>query len=639
MAELDAKYWLGEIEAAKAYFSDWHKTAERIIERYRDEKRPRNARSRYNVLWSNTKTLKAAVYSRAAMPEASRRHKDKDPVGRLAAEILERALVWDAEYYGDANRAIDACVTDEILVGRGTAWARYAAEFAPQTEAQEGDGESGEEPDKDEPPSETLVGETAPVDYVYWKDFLHSPSRCWNENRWVARRTFLTRQRLRERFGKNGDKAPLIHTPSGYDEGTVKGYGDKLKQAIVWEIWHKDSKKAYWLAEGAGKDGNGEPVLMDEKPDPLQLDGFWPCPAPLSMSMEAGKMCPVPDYVHYEDQAKELDRLTAKIDKITDAIRANALGNAAEGANLNRLFTAENQVIPIETWAAFAERGGMKGNLEFMPIDMLAAVRVQLEDARDRVKQTIYEITGLSDILRGSSDASETATAQAIKGKFASLRLTERQNAVAVFASQLFRLKAEIMCSRFQPETLAQMAGVEQLVDVNNPESVAMLQQAMQLLQSEPARQFRVEVNSDSFIQLDEQQEKADRTEFLNAMGGFFQQTLPLLQVNPGFGPMVAEMISFAARGFKAGRALEPAIDQAMQSLQGPNPQQQIEQMQAQHEQAMGEMQKEREYMQKDADLLKRDVDLTKRETKVQAQETLQTFMQGMPMQPFGAQA
>lgn len=675
MSELDGQFWLDEIAAAKSYFEDWQKTGDRVVERYRDEKRGRASRSRFNILWSNIKTWKPAVYSRRPNPEVTRRHKDKDAVGNLAAQILERAMIFESEQYADVHQATDKAVDDELLIGRGTAWGRMEGQFEEvQTESVEGDPEK--EPDEVEPETEeVLAGEYAPIDYVYWKDFLHSPGRVWSEVRWVARRTFLTRAKLVKRFGEKGETAPLTHTPEGYDKKSIARNGETLKQAVVWEIWHKESKKVFWVAEAESTtETDKSPVLLDERDDFLNLDNFFPCPKPLSMSMDGGSLIPVPDYVHYEDQAKELDNLTYRIDKIQSAIRANAVYNGAE-KSLLKLQTEENAMIPVLEWAGFAERGGIKGNVEWIPVDMLVSVLATLQQAREATKQTIYEITGLSDVIRGSSQASETATAQRIKGQFASLRLTERQSAVAEFASEAFRIKAEIMATKYRPETLIEMSSAHELIGLGEPPQapqmpnlqmvqdpqqaqqmqqqsqqamqqyqkamqeyqgkLQMLQQAIELLQSEPGRQFRIEVNADSFVQLDEQEEKDKRTEFLGAMGTFLNQAMPLLQAQPAMGPMIAEMIGFAAKSFKVGRQLEPAIEQAMQQIQGPSPQQMQQQLEQQkqqqdqeHKKAMGDLAQQKKLFDAEKGLMTKDVELTKREAVLGMKEAAMNLSQ-----------
>jgi hypothetical protein len=59
-----------------------------------------------------------------------------------------------------------------------------------------------------------------------------------------------------------------------------------------------------------------------------------------------------------------------------------------------------------------------------------------LYEAREKVKQDLYDITGIADIIRGVSDPSETMGAQQIKSNFATLRIGDHQRAVQEFARE-----------------------------------------------------------------------------------------------------------------------------------------------------------------------------------------------------------
>jgi hypothetical protein len=206
----------------------------------------------------------------------------------------------------------------------------------------------------------------------------------------------------------------------------------------------------------------------------------------------------------------------------------------------------------------------MNGSIQFLPLLEISNTLTSLYAAREKVKQDLYEITGLSDIIRGASMASETATAQRIKGQFASLRLTDRQNEVARFARDIIRLKAEIMSEHFAPETLLTASGYEFMPGAD-PQ---VFQQAVELLKNDTLRGFRIDIETDSTVAVDQQAEQDSRVAFLTAMGGFLQQAMPMAQQVPQAAPLMAEMLTFAVRGFKAGRQLEQAFDQFGQLVQ-----------------------------------------------------------------------
>ena len=576
--------YLNVIGAYDSEFAKWTARVKKILKRYRDDTRgqDRNETAKFNILWSNVQTLIPAVYARMPTADVSRRFGDNDPVSRVASNLLERALDFEIEHYPDFRAAMKHCVEDRFLGGRGVAWVRYEPHVAPQGVEDDGlqvteDIESGESGEV----AEQIEYECAPVDYVHWRDFGHSTARTWEEVTCVWRWVFMTHDALVERFGeKKAKQIPLDQGPE-----TLNAYNESKRnnnRAKICEIWDKETNKVSWLCKGM-------PDLIDERDDPLGLEGFFPCPKPLYATTTSDNLIPVPDFLLYQDQAMELDILSDRIDGLVKALRVRGVYDASQPA-LQRLMTEgdNNALIPVDKWLGFSEKGGLKGAIDLLPLDTIASALMQCYQARQDIKGQIYEITGISDIIRGASYASETATAQQIKGQYAGLRLRAMQEDVAMFASELIKLKAQIICSKFQPQTILAYAAAQQMQPVDQQ----MIPQALELMKDKPLRNFRIEVDADSLIQLDENQMKADRMEFLQGFGGFMTQSLPIVQQAPQLGPMVIEMLKFAVGAFKQAKGLEGVIDQAVEQMkqqpqqQGPDPEAQKAQAQQQADQA-----------------------------------------------------
>jgi hypothetical protein len=546
----EGRRWLNDLKLAKREDEKWCKRGDRIIKRYRDERTEyaRGSEKRYNILWANVQTLLPALYGKTPRAQVERRWKDQDPIGRTASVILERALQFEIDHYGEFDAASRSAVLDRLLSGRGTAWIRYE-----MVQTILAEGEPGPE-----------QGRT-PVDYVFWKDFRCSPARTWEEVTWVARRVYMSRGEGIERFGEDFKDVPLSHEPIGIDElknqGSSQSEIESLKKAPVWEIWDKGSKCVYWVAEGYS-------TLLDYKEDPYGLDNFWPCPKPLYATQTTDTIVPIPDYALYQDQAEELDRLTQRISMLTAAVKVVGVYDATQ-EGIQRMLTegVDNTLIPVSTWAAFGEKGGLKGTVDFLPIDVVVRALNECYVAREQAKQVIYEVTGLSDILRGASVASETATAQQIKSQYASLRLKRLQIDVAEFTSAILRIKAQLMSDLYTPEALIEMSGIAGTQDAQYAE------QAVQLLKTEPIRTFRIEVASDSLVEMDEAGEKESRVEFLTAVGTFMERSLPVAQQVPEMAPLIGEMLLFGVRAFKGGRPMEAAFDDAIAKLKAPKEQ------------------------------------------------------------------
>ena len=556
-------------------FKKWDARATKIIRRYRDDVRNNGTTgyeaARFNVLWSNVQTLIPAVYARMPKADVSRRFTDSDPVGRVASLLIERTLDYEIEHYSDFRSAMRHSVEDRFLGGRGTAWVRYDPHIKKQdvpedgwqiTDVSENESDEGEygRPANfmggTEAEPEEIESECAPVDYVHWKDFGHNSARTWEEVTIVWRWVYMSEDAVKERFGEElCRKIPFDASP---DALTKYGQGSRMNdKAKICELWDRETGKAYWLHENV-------PETLDERDDPLELEGFFPCAKPLYATTTSDNLIPIPDFILYQDQAQELDILTDRIDGLVKALRVRGVYDASQPA-LQRLLTEgdNNTLIPVDKWMAFSEKGGLKGSIDLLPLDQIANTLLQCYQAQSNIKGQIYEITGISDIIRGVGAASETATAQQIKGQYAGLRLRQMQDSVAMFASELLRIKAQIICTKFQDKTILEQAAAQQM----SPADQQMIPAALQLIRNSPLRSFRIQVDADSLVQLDENQNKQDRVEFLNAFSNFLREAVPAGQSTPELAPMLLEVMKFGVSGFKQANAIEGTIDTALQQL------------------------------------------------------------------------
>lgn len=476
-----ARFWLQQLKLAEREDRRFIREGRQIVKRYRDERRDvmgigRRLSAKFNILWSNVETLKPILYGRTPKPDVQRRFKNEDPVALMGAQILERALAYEDDL-DEFNEVMEQVVEDRLLPGRGVARVFYEPTFGEPEDDPDADTEGvsggGDQEDEGDAVSgegsaprmglratfRPVESERAPVRYVFWEDFRQSPARTQDQVWWQGFRSYMTRDELIERFGRKiGKDVVLDYTPKGLDEDGLKGpQADAFKKAQVWELWDKQKKKAVWIAPSY-PDGP-----LDTKDDPLGLPGFFPAPRPLSATTTNETLVPRADYTEYQDQAIELDVLTARIDKLTTALKVVGLYAGEDKAIISQMFTedgVENQLIPVEGWALFMEKGGLQNAIVWAPMEQIATVLIQLYDARDRVKRTLYEITGMADILRGETNPTETLGAQQLKAQFATRRISRAQKQVARFARDLMRLRGHVMARHFSVETLGQMTGM-----------------------------------------------------------------------------------------------------------------------------------------------------------------------------------
>jgi len=607
------KRWTDEVELYERDASHWTSRSETIVKRYRDERdSPRDGKRKYNVLYAITETTRPALYARNPKPDIQRRFKDADPIGRVASDILERASSFfvDTDIFKGVMRAV---VMDYLLPGRGTVWVRYVPHMRPIAPVQEPANDAGEITEDVPDSPEVINYEEVATDYVHWKDYGHNICRTWDEVWLVWRKVYLDRDQLNDRFGEElAATIPLDYVQK--DSKGTKVEGAQGSKATIYEAWDKIKRCAVWFHKDMRE-------YLDLREDPLKLTHFFPCPKILAANLANDSLIPVPFFVEYQDQANELDELTARIASITKSLKvAGVYDSSAQG--LNRLLSegVQNKLIPVDSWATFAEKGGIKGAMDLLPLQEIVGALESLYSARDKVKQDLYDITGIADIIRGQSDPGETMGAQQIKSNFATLRIGDHQRAIQEFVREIVRLVVEVIGGHFQIETIAEISGVRLLTKEQKDAYTAAMQRAQQqpqaampgappspqpppapmpppppntspdqfqqmmndptweevgaLIKNNTLRSFRIDIETDSTIKQDEQQEKADRVEFLKAAGGFLNQAVTAGAQNPELGPLLGQMLLFGIRGFPIGKELEGTFNTTIQKLekQAANP-------------------------------------------------------------------
>ncbi|MFW8606493.1 hypothetical protein [Rhizobium beringeri] len=604
-------HWQQELERGQRYFKSWVDRCTKIEKIYLQQADQQSAKRRFPMLWANVSVLQPAVYARVPQPVVERRFKDSQPVARMASELVERNLAFAADD-ADLDSLMRAVRDDFLLCARGTVWLRYEADFEPLDIGVEPSNAPGA--DIGGSPAEQITDERVCMDYVHWSDFLHSPARRWKDVTWVARRVPMTDEEFDKRFPEG--RASLAANGAGSNHGTNQTERAQNEgKTYVWEIWCKSENYTVWIAEGS-------PVALEVSEPPLKLTRFFPCPRPAFGTLSTGSLIPVPDYVYYQGQCDEIDTLTKRINKLTDQLRLKIFYPSGDGAvspAIEKAMRPDNDtvMVPIPEWAAFTDKGGSKA-IVTLPIDEVQKVIVACIEVRKQLVEDVYQITGISDIVRGDTQASETATAQRIKSQWGSIRIRDRQAELARFARDIVNIAGEVICDQFQPETLMLVSGIQlptaqqkQQVEMQMQQQQMMAQQTaaraqqmgqpapppqppqmppevqkmmeqptidevVQLLRNDSVRGFRIDIETDSTIEPDEDAEKQRRMEFVQMVGGFMQQAGAIAQQTPMLVPVMVETLLFAARGFRAGRQLENTLEQVgaqlSQSATAPKP-------------------------------------------------------------------
>lgn len=595
-----SKAWLNLLNESEKAFEDWNARCDNVDKLYANlsQLAAMGRDKQFQMFWANCEVLKPSIYAKPPIPVVVPKFKDRRPVYQAASEVLERVCNVSFDLAG-INDLMLLVRDDVAMIGRGVAWCRY---------------------EKKDDDSDRYDYEKVCIDYKDRRDFLHSISRNWREVTWVAAASYLTRPEARERFEKHsGDAYQDAEYKVNKDAQEVGG-ADNRERAKFWEIWDRTTKRVVWVAEGVEK-------ILDEDDPHLKLDCFFPCPKPAYGTVQRGSLVPVPDVLQYKDQLDEVNLLTARIHALSDAIEAKGFYPAggseiAEAVQAAIAHTTPGRLlVPISNWAAF---GGSKDVIIWLPIDVIAQTVTALVTLRKQVIEDIYQIMGLSDIMRGATDPGETLGAQQLKTQYGSTRIRDKQQELVRLARDLVTITAEIVCEEFDPTTIILMSQTQlptpemqqqrtaQLQDGMSkmqqamqmqqqqqamqppqpgqpppPDQSGMMQAAMQqavaelqriaqepniyqvlaFLSDHRARAFVLDIETDSTITPDENAEKQRRTEFVGVLGNLLPQLSQMIMAEPKTAEFCGELLKFATAPFRAGRSLDGAIDELIEQM------------------------------------------------------------------------
>lgn len=597
----DVKFWKKEIDLAKKWFRRFTKAGDNVVKTFLDDRREEDNDlamivTRLNLFHANIITLMSMLYGRMPKVEVTRRFADADDdIARVAGEILTRILNTDIEVAGeDVATVFRSSLQDRLLVGLGTARLKYHMESDKRhVDAIVKDGtEAAPGYDKEE-----VSYECAEVIYTHWKDILWSPSRTYSELRWKAYRSYMTKDEFKERFpGKEISEAQFsTQGPLRMNKwASSDADSSPIEQVEIWEIWCKDEEKIYWYSEGCHD-------LLDEEDDVLGLEGFFPDPPPMMSNLTTSKYLPKADYSMAKDLYNEIDELESRIAMLTRACKCVGVYNKAN-KDVQRMLTegVENELIPVDNWASFAEGGGMEGSIQFLPIkDVADTISILTQKQNDKIQQ-LYQVTGMSDVMRGAAQEEGTpvsATERKIQDNYGSIRIEALQNEFARWVSDTQSIKAEIIANLYQPETILQASNILATEDGQDQQ---LVQAAIALIKDPQKSQWRITVRPESLAIADYNQTKMDRMEFIMGLAQYMQSAAPLLEANPESMPFLMKMLKWTMAGFRGSSEIEGVIDQEINKMQKQPPQQKPNPEQEKAKLEMAKMQGEMQMAQEE---------------------------------------
>jgi hypothetical protein len=537
---------------------NWRKAGQQIQDIYKGKLSSYGSKVKgvtFNSLNSNVSILLPSLISSSPRPAIEPRSAVPTPQETSAALALQKTTEVFMKLT-PAYESIKSAVKEVLLPGRGTVRVRWDPIV-----------ESSMQPDPMDPMgAETMVHEKLldqlAIEHVYWEDFTHELTANWETVGWVAFRHLFTEKKFLSNFANTPAVQKLIRqgrlsdifkwtdrsaaqlsskeVESGSRGSDDYGLQDVIKKALVWEFWDKSTREVVWICY----DMSGEVLRIDE--DLLGLKDFFPCPKPMLAVTTTDTLLPTPEYTIYQDLAQEIDELTDRIIKITKRIKVRGAYNGASEGLADILTAEDGHMIAVN---GLDLEFDLSKHVYIVPFTDLIQALNALYQSRNEAKQAMYEVTGISDIVRGQSRASETLGAQRIKSQFATLRIEDRKNMVEGFSREVVSIMSEIIAENFSPESIYYYTG-EILDEI-----------IMSMLRSDGLRNANIDVETDSTIAPDEAADQSAMSAMMQSLALVLQQVLPMVQGGMMPLPIAIELMKMVVTPFKGSKELNKLLD------------------------------------------------------------------------------
>lgn len=641
--------WRREIDNAKNYHEKSKEIAKQYQELYESQEQEQETRlslkSTYPIFWSNTQVLRPLLFSKLPKANITQSFFNDDEISRISSELVERLLTYllkESDAENQIEKIRDAFLIQGIGIPRIVFIPPEPIEIKSKKKKEkpemedEGESENEDESSSKDYSENMAEGETEDteeetsyetdeskksfvIEFVDYQDFLKSTEKEWSKLRWIAFKKYYSRRELVEYFGKKGEKVPMTNVK--YESLNQDSQQDDLyKMCEVWEIWDKENKVCHFITFA------GDGYVLSSEEDGYNLKNFFPIPMPMGLN-ESKRLLPSPLYSKYKNLVEDLTDIHDRISSLVKQAKfTGAYTSFAEKSDVENIMNGEDgEFKPLKTTANIDDARKL---VVFKPLNEIANTITILRTEKMALKQDIQEITGLSDIVRGASVASETATAQQLKGNFAISRIQPLQKEVEFTIRDTLRLLAELAVEKMSINEIIKITGLKvvdvdliltnakqslemekqqaiTLLDPQQPdfqEKLAMLEQQVQIgfqktvkdlqdqlkgfviqfkdlpklaktIKDDKLRCISIDIETDSTVKIDQNQEKMDRMEYIRTISGTIQSMVPAVQTGVISKDALNEFVIFASKPFKVGRNLENYLKNEEPIEEKPDPQ------------------------------------------------------------------
>lgn len=597
----EVRRWINQITSAKKESEKWEEECKDAWREYQCETRKDNSyrapvswtSNAYSRYWSDTMVLLPAIYGECPRAIAKARF-EQDAVARTGTIIAERLAAFLMEQ-SNFHRAMQKSALEYLHSSRATARPYVEAITTVRKQRVPLQEIEVENEDPEAPPTTALVDEnyTPPPDDVpiltdeegfpyyeldteeevsdskfsfkslHFDELVHSTgARDWDDIWWIAFKCTCTRKQAGERFG------PIVkEIKSGADKDPEKLNEKKEDLFSYWELWDKRDRQVHWLHENYKED------YLDSQDDPYGLVDFFPCPRFMVVNERYNDVYPVPDFTQTRDQYEQLHLLARRINAVTKSIKGSIIYDGSV-TGLAELFTeaTDNQGVALADFGDLTSKGGLANVIQIPEYFRLAETLQTLIQVFTKTSEDTDQLRGISEVLRGTSDPSVSATAEKIKKAAANNRFSQRQKEMTRFVRDSLEALVDLALKVLEDHQIKEIVGFPYM----DPEDQQRFDQALVVLRDDKSRLVRVDIETDALLAINAQEDKENSIELMDAFSKVAPALFQAVQQTPEMAAVGFKLMQVWLGNFRYGKnaedELKQAFDQIYQKIQNPPP-------------------------------------------------------------------
>lgn len=600
----------GFVEQARKFRDNWKSLADKSWAEIK--KRQRNGRlwsvvpnslrkrSRYPAWYSIFKIRQPLLLSRIGVPIGKDTTQDGiDNIGATAAICLERLAINLArafDFFDVMSSCRDDFLATNFAMSRGYFECSYVKErvkeYLVPTQTLDGDmvftDSNGNEVLSDDIGQDDtgffielkkiidVEDEKVFLEPILYKHAYIDPNiRRWSRCKRLAIEEYYSVPEFKQIFGEQAylDLSAPDDSGSTEEDAVLK----KAQLVKVYEYWDEYENETYWFAENGSDfikpkkdyqpEGEDDDSEYDTRKGLYNLEGFFPCPPPLVINQPTDEFWPVPEYYQLVEIFEDIHTIFSRMVTLTKSIRTRLLFDAnIEGLQPALNEAGESDAFGVTNLSQVLSRSGgtLEGAVQYIPVSQAVDTLNNLYTALENRLNTIYKLTGTSDLLQGliTDPTQRTFGERQMTEKYALNQIAEAQRKMQEFVRANYQLLCEMALKNFKQISLDKYIIPQTL----QPEHQQRYQAAIALLRDDNKR-FRIELETDSTIALNEEYDKQVRIELVNTLTASLEKTANVAETSPALVVPTLHAMKFLIQGFRQGKLFQTEITQAIDNV------------------------------------------------------------------------